>query len=370
MIFLKKIISVLSFFCILSLNLPIYSAEISATSAVVIDAESGRVLYEKNASKIMTPASTTKIMTGLLAAEYGRGDEILQVSRKAAYQEGSSMYLKEGERVTLTELLYGLLLSSGNDAAVVLAEHIAGSTELFAKKMTERAREIGAVNTSFKNPNGLDEEGHYTTALDLAKIAAHAMKNELFRKIAGTSSITLQRGTYTNHNKLLRNCEGVFGVKTGFTKKSGRCLVTACERNGFSIITVTLNAPDDWNDHRKLFDETYQNYNKITPFSKGDIVCEITAENGERVGAVCENSLECVLNSEEQKRVEIINDLPPKLYLPVKNGQILGKVKIMLDGNVISETQVLSNRDVLPPPKESFGHFLFITAKSFFRAFM
>ena len=367
---MKKIISVLCFFCILSLNVSVYPADISATAAVVMDAESGRVLYEKNGSKIMTPASTTKIMTGLLAAEYGKGDEILTVSRKAAYQEGSSMYLKEGEKVTLSELLYGLLLSSGNDAAVVLAEHIGGSVENFAKMMTDRAREIGAVNTSFKNPNGLDEEGHYTTAHDLAKIAAHAMKNELFRKIAGTSMITLERGTYTNHNKLLKNCEGVFGVKTGFTKKSGRCLVTACEREGFSIIAVTLNAPDDWNDHRKLFENTFSNYRKVTPFSKGDIVCEITAENGEKVGAVCENSLECVLSLEEQKRVEIINDLPPKLYLPVKNGQVMGKVKIMLDGNVLCESMVLSNRDVLPPPKESLGHFLFITVKSFFRAFM
>lgn len=366
---MKKLISILLFALILINPFAAKALSISAKSAVVIDADTMRILYAKNAKEIMSMASTTKIMTGLLAAEYGNGDALVTVSQNAAYQEGSSMYLKVGEKVKMSELLYGLMLSSGNDAAVAIAEQISQSSEKFAEKMTERARAIGAYQTSFKNPNGLDEEGHYTTAYDLALIMAHAMKNEIFAKTVATRQITLERGTYTNHNKLLSSCEGVIGGKTGFTKKSGRCLVTVCEREDFRVIAVTLSAPDDWNDHRNMLDYTYENYKCVNPFSAGAVICEITAENGEKTGAVCKTDLKYYLNAEEQKRVEIINDLPPTLKLPVKSGQKLGKVTMMLDGVILCESPLLANRDILLPPEESFYDFLIKASKIFAKAF-
>lgn len=369
MIFLKKVCLVLTII-LLSVQVSAESINLSAENAVIIEAESGRVLYQKNATAKATMASTTKIMTGLLACEYGKFDEVVTVSKNAAYQEGTSMYLKVGEKIVFSELLWGLLLSSGNDSAVAIAEHICGDSKTFAEKMTARAAEIGAVQTSFKNPNGLDEEGHFSTALDMAKITREALKNEKFSEIVSTWQKTTERGTYTNHNKLLKMYNGVVGVKTGFTKKSGRCLVSACEAGGVKMIAVTLKAPDDWNDHMKMYDYVKNNYKIKLPVEGGSIYCEIAAENGEKVPLLCENNIGVFVNSEEEGSINITEDIPVKIALPVRKGQRIGKITVSLNGVKMGESALLADRDVLPPEKDSFCSVFIKSVKIFFGVFL
>ncbi len=235
---------------------------VSARSALLMEAESGDVLYEKNADEPLLIASTTKILTALLVLERCDLEEELVILPEWAAIEGSSMYLKAGESYRVEELLYGLMLASGNDAAVALACHAAGSVEAFAALMNERAVALGCQNAHFVNPNGLDDPAHYASARDLALITREALKNEDFCRIVGSKSVTVGALSYQNHNKLLSMCEGVFGVKTGYTRAAGRSLVSCCEREGMTLICVTLNDPDDWDDHMSLYDWAYENYER------------------------------------------------------------------------------------------------------------
>ena len=346
----RKVLFFLCFIFIVSGNFDVCA--MSAQSAVLIDADTGRVLYSHNSSQLMPMASTTKIMTALVAIENGNLDDVVKVSKNAAYQEGTSMYLKVGEEVTLRELLYGLLLSSGNDAAVAIAEHISGSVDEFALLMTNRAREAGAAQTTFKNPNGLDAEGHLTTALELAKITREALKNPTFAEIVKTKNITLERGTYTNHNKMLSMYEGATGVKTGFTKRSGRCLVSSAERGGFSLIAVTLNAPDDWNDHIGMFDNAYRDYQLVTPVNKGDLLATVKAGENEKVDLVYADNLHFYLSLDEQTRLKIENNAPAMLDIPIYKGQVVGSVSAFLDGVLLGKCDIVADSDVLPTEPE------------------
>ncbi len=236
------------------------AVDISATSAILIDASSEKVIFQKNAYERLPMASTTKIMTALIACESGKLKKTVKISPVASSTEGSSLWLKPGEKQKLGDLTYGLMLKSGNDAAVAIAEYIAGSVDAFSLLMNKRAKELGAKNTQFKNPSGLHEEGHYTTAYDLALITRKAMKNKYFSKIVSTKTKTIPNKSekwdraLTNHNKMLWRYEGCNGVKTGYVKVSGRCLVTSAKRGKIKLICVTLNAPSDWNDHRILLD--------------------------------------------------------------------------------------------------------------------
>ena len=223
---------------------------VSAKSAILMHADSGRVLYEKNADEHMLIASTTKIMTAIVVLEHCALDELVEADERSAGIEGSSMYLKAGESYTVEDLLYGLMLASGNDAASALALHVADSLEDFAALMNEKAAALGMTESSFKNPHGLDEEGHYSTARDMAKLAAYCMENPDFARIAGAVSHTVGEQTYVNHNRLLREYDGCLGLKTGYTMAAGRTLVTCAERDGARYVCVTLNDPDDWDDHR------------------------------------------------------------------------------------------------------------------------
>lgn len=294
---------------------------ISAKSAVLIDGASGRVLYEKNAHEKLPMASTTKIMTGLLACESGKMAETVTTSPTASGTEGSSLWLKIGEKQTLENLTYGLMLKSGNDAAIAIAEHLCGSIAAFSLKMTERAKQIKAYSTQFKNPNGLDEEGHYTTAYDLALISREAMKNETFRKIVATKkySIPMEGEEWdralTNHNKMLWRYEGCNGIKTGYTKKCGRCLVTSAQKDG-SLICVTLNAPNDWSDHTELLNFGFDNYDKKVIFKKGEKVCKYIydEEKNKSVPLVCREEASVLVKDDEKQSVEI-EYLNPKLPL-------------------------------------------------------
>ena len=248
---------------------------LSARSAALYDPSSKTFLYTKNADERLPMASTTKIMTALVAIENASLDQSVAVSDEAIGTEGSSLYLKRGEILSMGDLLRGLMLRSANDAAAAIAYEISGSIEAFAEKMNEKAAIIGAESTHFTNPHGLDDTAHYTTAKDLAIIAAEALGNETFLSIVSTSKYIIKNTDgearlLTNHNKLLSLYDGAIGVKTGFTKKSGRCLVGAAERDGTRLISVTINAPDDWNDHQALLDYGFFKLKSI-PLAKGSV---------------------------------------------------------------------------------------------------
>ena len=234
---------------------------ISAASAILIDGESGRVLYAQNAEEERPIASITKLMTALVAVEsHPDLSEVVTIRPEWTGVEGSSMYLKVGEKLTLETLLYGLLLCSGNDAAVAIAEHISGSQEDFAKLMNATAREIGMEHSSFANPNGLDHEDHYSTARDMARLACAAVENETLVRMVSTRSVTIGGRTMTNHNKLLNQIEGCIGLKTGYTMAAGRTLVSCVERNGQRLVAVTLQDGNDWADHAALYDYGFSTY--------------------------------------------------------------------------------------------------------------
>ena len=228
------------------------AVQLSAAAAILMDADSGEILYEKDAARKMRIASTTKIMTALVALTHARLTATITVTNDHMV-EGSSMYLKPGEVVTVEELLYGLLLCSGNDAALALAD-CCGGLEAFVAAMNDKAAALGMTGTSFANPNGLDDENHYSTARDMAVLAAYAAKDPTFRRICSTRTATVGGRTMTNHNKLLSQVEGCIGMKTGYTRAAGRTLVSCAERQGRRLVAVTLCDGNDWADHKALYE--------------------------------------------------------------------------------------------------------------------
>ncbi|MBQ6937140.1 MAG: D-alanyl-D-alanine carboxypeptidase [Clostridia bacterium] len=338
----------------LSLILNIFTVNsyaISAKSAVLIDIQSGRVLYEHNAYEKLPMASTTKIMTGLLACESGKLKESVKASAFASGTEGSSLWLKIGEEQTLENLTYGLMLKSGNDAAVAIAEHLGGCTDAFALLMNKKAREIGAHNTNFENPHGLDSSGHYTTAYDLAIISREAMKNKKFREIVSTKTYSIPMEgekwdrALKNHNKMLWRYDGCNGVKTGFTKKCGRCLVTSAKRDGKELVCVTLNAPSDWNDHTELLDFGFNNYEKKTLYKKGEKVCDYTYDkkNGKKVSLVCKEGFSTLLCKDEKLDTKIEYH---KIKAPSKKGTVAATLHIFCNGVEISSVPLVTNKAI------------------------
>ena len=256
-----------------------YAASDRAAGAVLMDAESGRVLYGHNAHKPRLIASTTKLMTALVAVERAVDlDETVTVKGEWLGSEGSSIYLRAGEEITLRGLLYGLLLQSGNDAAMVIACHTAGSVEEFVELMNRRAAELGMKDSSFANPSGLDHENHYSTPYDMALLARACLDNSTVAELCATKSITVGTRTFVNHNKLLWRCEGCVGMKTGFTEKAGRTLVSAAVRDGQTLICVTLNDGDDWNDHRKLLDYGFRTYPRQVLCRAGEVLGAVAVE--------------------------------------------------------------------------------------------
>lgn len=334
------------------LNLTTASAyAISAQSAILIDVGSGRVLYEKNAYEKLPMASTTKIMTGLLACESGKLDGCVKASPFASGTEGSSLWLKIGEKQTLEDLTYGLMLKSGNDAAVAISEYLGGSVDAFALLMNKRAREIGAVNTNFINPHGLDAEGHYTTAYDLALISREAMKNENFRKIVSTKtySIPMEGENWDralkNHNKLLWRYEGCIGIKTGFTKKCGRCLVSCAERDGLMLICVTLNAPNDWNDHMELLDYGFSTYKDKKVSKKGAKATTFTydKENDRKVNLLFSDNFSIAVTEKDTVTtdIEYLNVKPPQ-----KQGTTAAYLNIYCNNEKIKRVPLITEKEI------------------------
>ena len=265
----------------------------SAESFVLIEAQSGRVLASRNAERELAIASTTKIMTALVAMEEKSPSETVSVKEKHL-KEGSSMYLRAGETLTLEDLLYGLLLPSGNDAAECIADYCGGGVEPFVRKMNEKAAALGMSHTAFANPSGLDAEGHYSCALDMARLAAYAMCQPLFVRIASTKTAAVGERMLGNHNKLLASLSGCVGVKTGYTSAAGRTRVTCCERDGLRLIAVTLNDRDDWNDHAALYEYGFSAYARRCAVSRGERYARI----GEYLASEYEAQADAILDFE------------------------------------------------------------------------
>lgn len=336
----------------------------SAASAVLIEQESGRVLYAQNDSEERLIASITKIMTAVVALENGKPQMEYTVTAEDM-AEGSSMYLKPGDRLCLEELLYGLMLVSGNDAALAVAHCVSGGTEEFVALMNDTAQKLGMSHSHFANPNGLDAEGHYSSAGDMAVLAAYALQNQDFKRIVSTASITIGERYLANHNKLLRLCEGCIGVKTGFTKAAGRTLVSAASREGMTLVCVTLSDPDDWNDHISLMDYGFSNYRLETVLPAGQVAASVAVQGGtvSTVPLAAAENLCYPLMGEERLTVAV--HTPLSIDAPVIPGQVIGKVCAYLDGVAVAEVDLVAFAPsaVLEPEAENPGWF-----KNFFKS--
>ncbi len=328
--------------------------ELTAKAAIVLEASTGKVLYSKNAEERRFPASTTKIMTLITALEYGKLDDVVTASNNAASTEGSSLWLSAGEQLKMLDMLYGIMLISGNDATVAVAEHIAGSTDNFAKMMTEKAHAIGAVNSNFTNTSGLPDENHYTTAHDLAKIAAYGYRNPLFKQIVSTQHKIIpwpgkdhDRDLY-NENKMLWLYDGANGVKTGYTDAAGRCLVSAANRNGMQIIAVVLDSEHMWDDSIKLLDYGFVQLKQVPIVAQGDLLKTVRVSEGKtgEVRLLALNDISLPMTENERDKFTTVIDAPSKINAPVVAGQKLGSVKIMYNNVEVASTDLVADQGV------------------------
>ncbi len=327
------------FLCAGSAGAAEFQGRISAKSAILVDADSGRVLFEKNADERSLIASTTKIMTGLLVCEAGDLAREISVPPEAAGVEGSSLYLKAGERITVKELLYGLMLRSGNDAAVALAIATAGSVDAFVSRMNEKAQALGMEHTHFENPNGLDGENHYSTARDLSKLCVYAMENETFRTVVSSKSFTEHSRSFTNHNKLLWRVEGADGVKTGYTKKAGRILAGSATRDGQRLICVTISDPDDWRDQQALLDYGFSEFPARTIVTAGETVGSICVVGSKTQRVSLVTGADFSYPVAEGETVQTILHAPEFSYAPVLSG-VAGWLEVLVDGVQVSQVPV------------------------------
>ena len=342
---------------------------VSAKSAVLIEADSGKVVFEKNAEEKLPMASTTKIMTALVALEHGDMEKSVEVNDGAVGIEGSSIYLKCGEVILMRDLVYGLMLESANDAAAAIAYEISGGIDEFAGLMNETAVKLGLENTHFTNPHGLDDESHYTTASDLAALAAAALKNDEFREIVSTYKKTIplngDEGTrlLLNHNKLLKIYENAIGVKTGFTKRSGRCLVSAAEQDGVTMIAVTLNAPDDWNDHKAMLDYGFSKFERVVVAEPRGVFVDLPCIGGDVSNVRCSSAEGLELTLEKGARVVTRIEADRYFPAPVKSGDALAKAVFYVNGEVVATLPLYAEHDVVcdnkkPSLFERILHFL------------
>lgn len=328
----------------------------SAKSAVLIEAETGTVLYSKDMHTRRAMASTTKIMTAILTIEAGNLDEEFTVDSLAIMVEGTTMGLCEGDRVSRRDLLYGIILPSGNDAANAAAVSVGGSIPNFVEMMNQKAAQLGLVNTHFVTPSGLDAQGHYTSAYDLAMLTAYAMKNELFCELISCKSKDLEYGnppynrTLYNSNKMLSLYSGAIGVKPGFTDEARRCLVSAAERNGTTLIAVTLNDANDYKDHAAMLD---YGFTKVNAYPL-DVACSAevsVAGTGKYVGVYAEETT-LSLTTEQRQKLERRVILPHIVYGDIERGKKIGELVFSLDSKVVKSVPLLADSDVVQTEKE------------------
>ena len=335
---------------------PCRAQAISARKAMLVDATTGRVLYEKDADSRSLIASTTKIMTALIVCEQCNVLDRMRIPKEAVGIEGSSMYLKEGEVLTLQELLYGLMLQSGNDAAVALAIYCGGTVEGFAELMNDKARNLGLKNTHFENPNGLDSPGHYSTARDLAVLASYAMKNPIFAKTVSTKTVTVGNRSLRNHNKLLWQVEGADGVKTGYTKAAGRILVSSAARQGRRLVAVTIDDGDDWADHARLLNDGFTGYQVYQIVAEGQCLGSVEVLSGQqkRVNVIAAADFSYALSEDEKPHITLSG--PGFAYAPVSEGQEGGFAYICIGDTVVGKIPVVYEKTVeqYVPEKKHF----------------
>lgn len=322
---------------------------VSAESAVLIEADSKDVIFAKNHLQKMPMASTTKIMTALVVLDTLPTDHVFTVADRAVGTEGSSAYLKKGDTMSVRSALFALLLQSANDVAVALALEVSDSIEGFASLMNEKAASLGLKDTSFKNPSGLPDEGHYTTAYDFAILASYAMENETFYSIVSAKSATVKIGgndrTFVNHNRLLSLYDGAVGVKTGFTKESGRCLVGACEQDGVRLITVTLNASDDWNDHCRMFDLGLSKYRSVCLCTKKDFIIELPVAGAD--GCITASPKEDkYITLPKNSKITVSIEAKGLLMSPVTIGSIIATAIFRTEDKVIAKVPLFATADI------------------------
>lgn len=326
--------------------------EVSAVSAILINADTGSVLYEKNAYEQRAMASTTKIMTALLTAEAGDLDRKFTADSYAIKVEGTSMGLREGDIVTRRALLYGMLLPSGNDAANAAAVSVSGSMQAFAELMNKKADELGLKNTHFANPSGLDADGHYTTAYDLAMLTAEALSNPVFADICRCADARVEFGnppylrSLANSNKMLWQYDGCIGVKTGFTDNARRCLVSAAERDGVRLIAVTLNAPDDWNDHRAMLDYGFLQVKPTEIVLPSAIVVPIVGGCEQSVELELSEKITLPLSQQEIQNVTLEIHCEPFLYAGIEKGMAVGTARVYMNSEYICKMNLVTAKKV------------------------
>ncbi len=323
------------------LFLPVKAGAISAECAILIDGETGRVLYEKQAEEKSLIASTTKIMTALVICEQTNVLDRVKIPKEAVGIEGSSMYLKEGEVLTVQELLYGLMLQSGNDAAVALAIYCGGTVEGFTELMNDKAHRLGMTQSHFTNPNGLDSPGNYSTARDMAILTAYAMQNPIFAQTVSTKTITIGERCLRNHNKLLWQLEGANGVKTGYTNAAGRILISSVTRMGRQLIAVTFNAPDDWQDHKTLIEDGFSRFTVQQLVRQGQTLGQLELAGGQEASVDLIAAEDFSYSLAQGERVTISLPEAGFAYAPVAEGQEAGFAHILVDGTAVAKVPLV-----------------------------
>ena len=325
---------------------PCRAQAISAQSAILLDAQTGRVLFERNADQRSLIASTTKIMTALVVCEQCNVLDRVRIPKEAVGIEGSSMYLQDGEVLTVQELLYGLMLRSGNDAATALAIYCGGTVEGFAQMMNDKAHRLDMRGTHFENPHGLDSPGHYSTARDLGILAAYAMKNPIFAQTVSTKNVSFGQRSLQNHNKLLCQVEGADGVKTGYTKAAGRILVSSATRQGRRLVAVTVNDPNDWSDHKALLELGFRDYRVQKLVEKGQCLGAICVAGGDALSVelVAAEAFSYALAAGEKTEIRLPE--PGFVYAPVDRNQSAGFAHVFVDGCPVGKIEMLYARRV------------------------
>ena len=363
---MKRILSFCICFVFIIPNFAFINVKAMGTSAeahVLLDADTGIVLSENNKDKKLKMASTTKIMTTLIALEYAAKSNKVITFTDSMRAEGSSMYLEAGDRLRLTDLAAGMMMASGNDAANAVALSIAGCMEDFALIMNKRAQEIGMINTNFVTPSGLDDPEHYSTAFDMAMLMSEAMNNQSFLSITSSREITVEFDypedkvkTFGNHNRLLKLYKHCTGGKTGFTKAAGRCLVTSAEKNGVRLVAVTLNAPDDWNDHIALYEYGFSLYTDVAVDESG-CVFEVDVAGGEEktVTATAEEPVVLKVPADRIKDIKREVFLPGFVFAPISKDSVLGEITYTLDGKLISKAFIKATDDVSNKTQPGFS---------------